>query len=197
LCAQSSTGTSLVVRQIENDEIRTAAELIAERLQLSGFHGLDFMIQDRTGYAYLIELNPRCTQLGHLQIPIQGDLVGVFCRAFSNTRSPRNERPICQETIAFFPEALLSDPKCPYLETSYIDVPWEEPRLVVELMRGDWRDRGLLARLYRALRPPKQTAVAFDAMAALEAQMVEVPEVAPQHDWRTERTMARTTNRSI
>jgi ATP-grasp domain len=197
LCAQSSTGTSLVVRQIENDEIRTAAELIAERLQLSGFHGLDFMIEDRTGYAYLIELNPRCTQLGHLQIPIQGDLVGVFCRAFSNTRSPRNERPICQETIAFFPEALLSNPKCPYLETSYIDVPWEEPRLVVELMRGDWRDRGLLARLYRAMRPPKQTAVAFDAMAALEAQMVEVPEVAPQHNWRAERTMARTTDRSI
>jgi hypothetical protein len=190
LCARSSTGTSLVVRQIENDEIRTAAELIAERLQLSGFHGLDFMIEDRTGYAYLIELNPRCTQLGHLQIPIQGDLVGVFCHAFGNTRSPQNERPIYQETIAFFPEVVLSDPKCPYLETAYIDVPWEEPRLVVELIRRDWRDRGLLARLYRAMRPAKQTAVVFDATAASEAQMIEATEVAPQHDHRAARTTA-------
>jgi len=40
-------------------------------------------------------------------------------------------------------------------------VPWEEPRLVHELKIRDWRDRKLLARMYRALRPPKRTAVAF------------------------------------
>jgi len=180
LCAQSSTGTALVVRQIENDEIRTAAERIAEELQLSGFHGLDFMIEDGTGDAYLIELNPRCTQLGHLQIAIQGDLVGAFCRGFGDTRLPRNERPIFEETIAFFPEALFS--KCPYLATSYVDVPWEEPQLVIELMRKDWRDRQLLARLYRAIWPPKQTAAVFDTTAASELQMVEATAAVPQHD---------------
>jgi ATP-grasp domain len=176
LCAQSSTGTALAVRLIENDEVRTAAESIADRLQLSGFHGLDFMIEDRTGYAYLIEMNPRCTQLGHLQTAMQGDLVGVFCGAFSDTRLPQNERPLHKETIAFFPEALFSNPKCPYLETSFIDVPWEEPPLVVEMMRGDWRDRRLLARLYRAIRPPKQTAVVFEPSVASAAQ--NVPETA-------------------
>jgi serine phosphatase RsbU (regulator of sigma subunit) len=31
-----------------------------------------------TGAAYLIELNPRCTQLGHLRLPGQGDLAGVL-----------------------------------------------------------------------------------------------------------------------
>jgi hypothetical protein len=169
LYAQSSTGTALAVRLIENDEIRTTAERIAERLQLSGFHGLDFMIEDETGYAYLIELNPRCTQLGHLQIPMQGDLTGVLCGAFGKTRLARDERPVHEETIAFFPEALFSNPKCPYLPTSYIDVPWEEPQLVVELMRRDWRDRRLLARMYRTIRPPKQAAVAFDAMVASRA----------------------------
>jgi hypothetical protein len=173
LCAQSATGTALAVRLIENEEIRTAAELLAARLQLSGFHGLDFMIEEETGHAYLIELNPRCTQLGHLQTATQGDLVGVFCGASDSGPSQQNERPIYEETIAFFPEALFSKPECPFLATSHIDVPWEEPRLVVELMRQDWRDRRLLARMYRAIRPPKQRAVAFETAARPVALGVE------------------------
>jgi hypothetical protein len=180
LSAQSSTGTALTVRLIENDEIRMAAERIAERLELSGFHGLDFMIEDETGYAHLIELNPRCTQLGHLQIAGRGDLVGALSRAFGNTGSPRSESAIYEETIAFFPEALYSNPKCPQMETSYVDVPWEEPRLVVELMRRDWRDRRLLARLYRAIWPPKQSAVAFEITGSSKRRTTEEAELALQ-----------------
>jgi len=162
LFAKSSTGTALAVRVMENDEIRTAAERISERLQLSGFHGLDFILEEGTEHAYLIELNPRCTQLGHLQIRPQGDLAGVFCRAFSKDVSQKEQKFISSDTIAFFPEVLMSSPPCPYLGTAYVDTPWEEPRLVRELMRGDWRDRRLLARLYRALQPPSRTAVAFE-----------------------------------
>jgi hypothetical protein len=180
LCAQSSMGTALVARPIENDEIRTAAERIAQRLQLSGFHGLDFMIEDGTGFAYLIELNPRCTQLGHLQIGTQGDLVGVLCGAFGSTRPPQDKRRISEETIAFFPEVLWSKPECSYLETAYVDIPWEEPRLVQELMRRDWRDRQFLARLYRAIRPPKQSAVVFEVQLPLAAQDYAEPTGALQ-----------------
>jgi hypothetical protein len=181
LYAQSSTGTALVVRLIENDEIRICAEKIAQRLQLSGFHGLDFMIEDATGYAYLIELNPRCTQLGHLQTVMHGDLVGVFSGAFCNTSSLQ-VRPIYEETIAFFPEALFSNPECPFLKTSYVDIPWEEPKLVMELMRGDWRDRRFLARVHRALWPPKKTAVAFNTTVVSEAQRLEEIAGAPRRD---------------
>jgi hypothetical protein len=162
LYAQSSTGTALVVRLIENHEIRAAAERIAQRLELSGFHGLDFMIEDATGHAYLIELNPRCTQLGHLQTELQGDLVGVLCSSVFEAISSQR-RPIQEDTIAFFPEVLFSNPKCPFLRTSYVDIPWDEPRLVVELMRRDWRDRRLLARLHRAIWRPKKTAVMFNS----------------------------------
>jgi hypothetical protein len=113
LFAQSATETALAVRLIESDEIGTAAERIAGRLQLSGFHGLDFILEEETGHAYLIELNPRCTQLGHLQIAPHGDLAGVFCRSFSGATLPENAEFVNQETIAFFPEALMSHPKCP------------------------------------------------------------------------------------
>lgn len=162
LFAQSTTGTALAVRLIESDEIRTAAERIAGRLRLSGFHGLDFILEEETGHAYLIELNPRCTQLGHLQIAPLGDLAGVFCRSFSGATLPDNAEFVSQETIAFFPEALMSHPKCPYLRTAYVDAPWEYPRLVREMIRRDWRDRRSLARLYRAIRPPKRVAVNFE-----------------------------------
>jgi ATP-grasp domain-containing protein len=169
LYAQSTTGTALAVRVVDNEEIRTAAERIAARLQLSGFHGLDFVLEEGTDRAYLIELNPRCTQLGHLRIKGQGDLAGVLCEAFGHVDARRNERYIQEDVIAFFPEALFSNPKCPYLGSAFVDVPWEEPKLVVELMRGDWRDRRLLARIYRALRPPRKTAVAFDTTPATRA----------------------------
>jgi hypothetical protein len=172
LYAQSSTGTALVVRLIENDEIRTSAERIAQRLKLSGFHGLDFVIEDGTGHAYLIELNPRCTQLGHLQTELEGDLVGVLCGSLCNAFSLQS-RPIYEDTIAFFPEVLFSNPKCPFLKTSYVDIPWDEPGLVVELMRGDWRDRRLMARLYRAIWRPKKTAVMFNTTVTFEAQKIE------------------------
>jgi hypothetical protein len=162
LFAQSTTGTALAVRLIESDEIRTAAELIAGQLQLSGFHGLDFILEEETGHAYLIELNPRCTQLGHLRIAPQGDLAGALCRSFSGATLPENAEFVNQETIAFFPEALMSHPKCPYLRTAYVDVPWEYPRLVREMILRDWRDRQTLARLYRAIRPSKRVAVNFE-----------------------------------
>ena len=61
-----STGHATVVRRIEHPEMSVAAEKIAKRLKLSGFHGLDFMIESETGNAYLIEINPRTTQVGHL-----------------------------------------------------------------------------------------------------------------------------------
>lgn len=176
LFAQGPTGTALAVRLVENDEIRTGAERIAKRLRLSGFHGLDYVLEDGTGDAYLIELNPRCTQLGHLQVGSQDDLAGILCGASANaslqgSRSSGGGKGIGGKVIAFFPEALLSNPPCPYLGDAYVDTPLEEPRLLGELTRGDWRDRRLLARLYRACRPAKRTAVAFEDGGARGARL--------------------------
>jgi ATP-grasp domain len=175
LWAQGATGPASVVRLIENDEIQMAAERLAERLQLAGFHGLDFMLEDETEHAYLIELNPRCTQLGHLRIEGQGDLAGVLCGASTDASLLQDHRAVYAETIAFFPQALMSNPRCPYLESSYIDVPWEEPQLVRELIRRDWRDRRLLVRLYHAIRPPSRTMVDFEAMVRVREAKPAAP----------------------
>jgi hypothetical protein len=180
LCAQGSTGAALAVRLIENQEIRTAAERIAERLQLSGFHGLDFILEKKTGHAYLIEMNPRCTQLGHLPIALQGDLAGIFCRAFLDADLQRQQRSFCEKTIVFFPQAIMSNAKFPYLQTSYVDVPWGEPRLVRELMGRDWRDRSFFARLHNIIWPPTRTAVDFEATAHVNDAVIDMSAVGPK-----------------
>jgi hypothetical protein len=166
LWAQSATGAATVVRLIDNAEIRTAAQRIAERLQLSGFHGLDFILEHDTGNAYLLELNPRCTQLGHLPIGGQGDLAGMLCEAFTGVHSQTNQTPISGDTIAFFPQAALVNQESGSKQTGYQDIPWQEPRLVRELMRTSWPERQLLARVYHAVRPPKlEPAMPFEAPA--------------------------------
>ena len=81
LSAQGATGAANVVRLMRNVEIETAAQLLAKRLKPNGFYGLDFIREEGTGTLYLIELNPRCTQLGHLNVSAQGDLAGAWFKA--------------------------------------------------------------------------------------------------------------------
>ena len=56
---------STVVEVIDRPDMTAAAGRLAARLHLSGFHGLDFLL-DKTGTAWLIELNPRATQVCHV-----------------------------------------------------------------------------------------------------------------------------------
>jgi len=163
VCAQGATGAATVVRLIQNAEISEAARLIARRFMLNGFHGLDFVLEHGTGAAYLIELNPRCTQLGHLRLPGQGDLAGVFSAELKGDDQPPEDDPVTSDTIAFFPQAFFWNPQSPYLHRGYHDVPWEEPDLLRQLLLRPWPDRQWLARLYHFFRPPKQLAeVQFD-----------------------------------
>ena len=164
LCSQGATGAATVVHLIRNDAIERAARLLARRFHLSGFHGLDFILEQHTGEAYLIELNPRCTQLGHLRLPYQGDLAGALCARLKDEPPAPVEDPIDREIIAFFPQAFSWNPKSPYLHHGHHDVPWEEPGLVRELLQElSWPNRQLPARIYHHLRAPKrEQEVKFD-----------------------------------
>jgi ATP-grasp domain len=164
VAADGPTGAATIVRRIRDERMTQAAKLLAARLQLTGFYGLDFMIDANTGVPYLIELNPRCTQLGHLELPDQGSLAGVFSAALRSKPRPRPKQPIRNGTIALFPQALAAGDACrPYVEASYHDVPRGEPQLVDELKLGPWPQRQWAARLYHALRPiPPQNPTVFD-----------------------------------
>ncbi len=150
LVSQAPTGAANVVQALKNNEIEDAVRLLARRLQLSGFHGLDFVIEEDTDVAYLVELNPRATQLGHLNLSAHGDLAGVMARKLKNESPDRiaSENQLRNRAIAFFPHAFKSDPGSAYLHQGYHDVPWDEPALVRALLCDPWPERQWQSRIF-------------------------------------------------
>jgi carbamoylphosphate synthase large subunit len=154
VASEGPTGAATIVRVIDNEGMRNAAELIASRLKLTGFYGLDFILESGTGAPYLIEMNPRCTQLGHIELPARGSLAGAFSAALRGEPRPRAQNPIRKETIALFPQALAAGEACrPYIDASYHDLPSEDPLLMAELLLKSWPQRRWVARLYHAFNP--------------------------------------------
>jgi len=125
-----STGHATVVRLIDHPEMSTAAEKVARRLMLSGFHGLDFMIERKTRVAYLVEINPRTTQVGHLALGPERDLPAALYAAISGKPVQPAPGMTSNDTVALFPQEWKRDAASPYLSSAYHDVPWGEPELV-------------------------------------------------------------------
>jgi hypothetical protein len=154
VAAQGPTGAATVVRVIKNDRMKKAAELLVSQLKLSGFYGLDFVMESGTGVPFLIEMNPRCTQLGHMELVGKGSLAGVLSSVLHGEPQSEVQNPVRGDTIALFPQALEAGDACrPYIESSYHDMPLDEPRLISELLLKSWPQRRLAARIYHAFKP--------------------------------------------
>ena len=157
---QGATGAANVVRVIQHPQMSRAATLLAARLGLSGFFGLDFMLERATGTAWLIELNPRCTQLGHLPLTSRGDLAGAWVDALTGHRTGTATPFPGAQTIAFFPQAQRWGATNEFLRSVHHDVPWEEKRLLEELLLEPWPERQWSSRLYHRFRRPQTAGVA-------------------------------------
>jgi hypothetical protein len=127
---QYQDGPSSVVRLIDNEEMDFAVRAIARKLNLSGLHGFDFIMEEGTDHPYMIEMNPRATQVGHLAFGAGRDLLGALHAAVTGIPQATPHCTTDNRTIALFPQEWLSNPTSPYLESGFHDVPWEEPELV-------------------------------------------------------------------
>jgi aspartate kinase len=137
-----SAGHATVVRLIEHAEMSAATEKIVRRLNLSGLHGFDFMLETSTGHAYLIEINPRTTQVGHLALGPGRDLPAALHSALSGQTVRAAGRVTENDTIALFPQEWIRDVASPFLQSAYHDVPWEEPELVRACLDMGQEQRG-------------------------------------------------------
>jgi len=135
LTKQDSTGPASVVRMIQDADMISATEKMVRRLNLSGLHGFDFMLEAQTGKAYLIEINPRTTQAGHLRLGPGRDLPAALHAAISGGVVREATKVTESDTIAFFPQEWLRNPGSAFLRSGYHDVPWEEPELVRVCLR--------------------------------------------------------------
>jgi len=166
ISSQGIKGPAIVVRPIENREMMRAAELIAGQLNLTGFFGLDFMIESATNLLYLIEMNPRCTPLCHLQLGRGKDLVGALVAELQGV-SCRTLAPVTTSTtIAYFPQAQSCHSR--FLQSSFNDIPEGEPELVEDLL-CPWSDRGLVGRMIDHMRRTIQNRPAMQEYVFVEA----------------------------
>jgi hypothetical protein len=145
---------AIVVQLVEGREMLEAAKRIAGRLQLTGFFGLDFMIDDETGALYLIEMNPRCTPPCSLTLGEGRDLLGAIWAQLTEQKIPQREAVTDKTRIAYFPQAVqrskdVADTS--QVDAAYLDVPSGEPELVRELLHP-WSERSLAGQLLDRLR---------------------------------------------
>jgi hypothetical protein len=130
-----AVGPATVMRVVENTEMSSAVEKMVRRLNLSGVHGFDFMLEAKTGDAYLIEINPRTTQVGHLALGPGRDLPAALYAAMSGIAVQPGPRVTEKDTIALFPQEWEREPASAFLCSAYHDVPWEEPELIRACVR--------------------------------------------------------------
>jgi hypothetical protein len=157
----NSSGPATVLRLVENVEMASATTNMAHRLNLSGFHGFDFMLEEGTNNAYLIEINPRTTQVGHLTLGAGRDLPAALFAAVSGQN--QNFQPAAKltgnDTIALFPGELTRNPDSTFLRSAYHDVPWEEPGLIragllKHKKQNAWYSQRKLSRSFSAVGLP-------------------------------------------
>jgi hypothetical protein len=124
-----ANGPATVIRLISDPEMEANAELIASRFGLSGLHGLDYM-RDSSGRLWLIEINPRLTQIAHLALGPGRDLAAALLACA--TGQPVAPRPvkIDSDLVALFPQEWLRDRNSDYLRTAYHNVPSNNPDFV-------------------------------------------------------------------
>lgn len=126
----SPTGHATVLRLVDNREMSIAAEKTVSRLNLSGLIGLDFVLEEQTGNPYLIEINPRTTQVGHLALGPGRDLPAAVYASITGGVIRESPKVTENKTIVLFPQEWKRNPESPFLRSGYHDVPWEEPELV-------------------------------------------------------------------
>jgi hypothetical protein len=162
LATSYSRGPSTVVRRFHNAAIDRAAEVLATRLNLSGFYGLDFVLDtqsgdEQTGTPWLIEMNSRATQIAHLALGPGHDLAAAAFAAVTGV--PVHPRPVVttEQTIALFPQEWQRDPASSLIPGAYHDVPWDAPALVRAYVnqRPGWR-RLLTQQYWRDRRRQKR-----------------------------------------
>jgi hypothetical protein len=102
---------------------------MVRRLGLSGFAGFDFML-DRSGKAYLLEMNMRPTQIAHLAFCPSTDLIGALSEWLLGRKTA--PLPPCppSQAIALFPEGIARAVSNSQFRSAHHDVPRHLPQFV-------------------------------------------------------------------
>jgi hypothetical protein len=123
-------GPATIVRLCQDGDRLQSIKKIVRKLGFTGLCGFDFMIDAANGDAYLIEMNARATQTCSLPLGPQRDLISSFCTAITGQPFFQVPLQLAGDTIALFPMAWRGDTASELFQSSYLDLPIDEPNLV-------------------------------------------------------------------
>ncbi len=149
VASKGKTGPALLIDLVDDPRIERAGRLLAAKLELSGFFGLDFILDKDTGAPMLIELNPRCTQLGHIARSQQSDLAGLLWAQWSGCAPPLVFFFYVSASFVFYTPANQWQPGVSFSQHTRLDVCTEDRPIVDRLAMGN---PAMLARAYQAAR---------------------------------------------
>ncbi len=129
-------GQSAVLRFIRSPETLAFSEMLCSGFGMSGFFNVQFVLDERSGNAYLLEINRRLVTHMHLGERVGRDLAAAFFNRFEPERRTRSidPREDANDVIAVFPREWLRDPGSPHLLEFPVDVPWDDPPLLEAML---------------------------------------------------------------
>jgi Biotin carboxylase len=141
LSSQGLTGPASIMARLDCPKMQEAAEKLAARFGLNGFHGLDF-VRDSDGNPHLIEVNPRATQICHLALyaDLPAAILGGAPRAPVTT----------SRQIALFPQLLWAGPLPAAI---YQDIPFDDPGVLKAAAGEHWMETDGMAAFADLVRP--------------------------------------------
>ncbi len=128
------TGPASVIGTINRPDAIEHVKVIIKNLGYNGFGGMEYIIEKDTGKLYVIEMNPRCTPLHHIESKYIGvDFCQQLIKGINNIESPF-EWKFKESTITLFPNELRRDPTSSYITDYFHDMPINDPKLTNILM---------------------------------------------------------------
>jgi hypothetical protein len=157
-----NNGNATVVRPRHIPQIDAAVERCVALLGLSGLAGFDFMYNEATGAAYLLEVNPRATSACYTALQGEPDLADALFAAATGSAAFNEPIGNWPDTalIALFPQETERDPQSPYLQNAHQQAPLDRPDLVRACLAQAIRQT-TYARIVAAVRATRSAAVAL------------------------------------
>lgn len=128
-------GQTSVLRFVRSPETRAFSEALCRGFGMGGFFNVQFVVDERTGEACLLEINRRIVTHTHLGERVGKDLAKALLRALDGTPAPLSTSiDDAAGTVVIFPREWLRDPGSPHLAEFPSDVPWDEPELFAAML---------------------------------------------------------------
>ena len=124
-------GPAAVVRCYRSDEIRDYSSKLVRGFGMTGLFATEYIVEQTSGKAYLLEVNRRLTPGLHVGSRIGVDLcVALHCAMRGIAPATRPDMDQGEEHLnVHFPQEWLRDACSRYLIAYSVDVPWDDPEL--------------------------------------------------------------------